>query len=278
MRVYNRYGRPRQTYKARIKILVKAEAQRSSTGGGGVPRISPTTDGRRTACEAELDRVRRQLRACPSGGERTGRTAGSGRCRPAAARAGCSATHAHRLPGDAVTLAQTAGQAPGDITADQMDRRALADRYSRRAARHARAEPAAAWVRESDLWKRVAAAAGWLRHANIGLITDMIACPGGDFCALANARSIRSPPRSPSASPTSTSRTTSATSTCTSAAASILRPPPQRPHRHPRRRQGRQEWYQVTLGGAEGDLSGRPGRKVIGPSFAADEVPMCRKP
>ena len=102
--------------------------------------------------------------------------------------------HAHRLPGyRAVTLSfKRRGQAPGDATADQMDAAAaLADRSATAscASRTTRtcccpgcaSRPAAVWR---------GAQGGRLRHANIGLITDMIACPGGDFCALANARSI----------------------------------------------------------------------------------------
>jgi sulfite reductase (NADPH) hemoprotein beta-component len=114
-----------------------------------------------------------------------------------------------------------------------------------------------------------------LARANIGLLTDMIACPGGDFCALANARSI------PVAEDI-TQRFQDLDelfdlgavdlhiSGCINSCG----------HHHSGHigilgvdKDGR-EWYQVSLGGADGsELSGPavPG-KVIGPSFAASEV------
>jgi hypothetical protein len=110
------------------------------------------------------------------------------------------------------------------------------------------------WVREADLYAlwQAAKAAG-LATPNIGLLTDMIACPGGDFCALANARShphrrrlhrtLRRPRRA-----VRHRRHRPAHQRLHQ----LLRPPPQRPHRHPGRRQGRFEWYQVTLAGSDG--------------------------
>jgi len=111
---------------------------------------------------------------------------------------------------------------------------------------------------------------------NIGLLTDMIACPGGDYCALANARSI----------PTASAITERYQdldeledlghidfhiSGCINSCG----------HHHSGHigilgvdKDGK-EWYQVTLGGSDGkDLSGAatPG-KVVGPSFSSFEVP-----
>ena len=133
------------------------------------------------------------------------------------------------------------------------------------------------WVRAEDLpalWQ-AARKAGWAR-SNIRLLTDMIACPGGDFCALANARSL------PIAEAI-TERYQDMDelhdlgeidlhiSGCINSCG----------HHHSGHigilgvdKDG-QEWYQVTLGGSDGStLSGpaTPG-KVIGPSFAAAEVP-----
>jgi sulfite reductase (NADPH) hemoprotein beta-component len=133
------------------------------------------------------------------------------------------------------------------------------------------------WVREADLfalWQ--AARDNSFATPNIGLLTDMIACPGGDFCALANARSI----------PVAAAITERFQdldelydigdidlhiSGCINSCG----------HHHSGHigilgvdKDG-SEWYQVTLGGSDGStLSGNavPG-KVIGPSFAADEVP-----
>jgi sulfite reductase (NADPH) hemoprotein beta-component len=111
---------------------------------------------------------------------------------------------------------------------------------------------------------------------NIGLLTDMIACPGGDLCALANARSI------PIAAAINERFDDLDTlydigdidlhiSGCINSCG----------HHHSGHigilgvdKDG-QEWYQVTLGGSDGSaLSGAPvPGKVIGPAFAADEVP-----
>src|SRR5204863_8707178 len=102
---------------------------------------------------------------------------------------------AHRVPGHrAVTLSlKRAGQAPGDATAAQMDAAAdLADRYSHGELRVTHDQNLLLpWVRQDELhalWKEAREAS--FATPNIGLLTDMIACPGGDFCALANARSI----------------------------------------------------------------------------------------
>jgi sulfite reductase (NADPH) hemoprotein beta-component len=133
------------------------------------------------------------------------------------------------------------------------------------------------WVRCDqlpELW-RAARKAG-LARANIGLLTDMITCPGGDFCGLANARTI------PIAQAV-TERYQDMDelhdlgaidlhiSGCMNSCG----------HHHSGHigvlgvdKDG-QEWYQVTLGGSDGSrLSGEatPG-KVVGPSFTAAEVP-----
>jgi sulfite reductase (NADPH) hemoprotein beta-component len=186
----------------------------------------------------------------------------------------------HRLPGlRAVTLSlKRVGQAPGDVTADQMDAAAtLAERHSHGELRVTHDQNLLLpWVREADLpalW-REARALG-LATPNIGLLTDMIACPGGDFCALANARSL------PVAAEI-TERFQDLDdlhdlgdidlhiSGCINSCG----------HHHSGHigilgvdKDGA-EWYQLTLGGSDGStLSGTatPG-KVVGPSFAADEI------
>ena len=85
------------------------------------------------------------------------------------------------------------GYAPGDATGAQLAAAAdLADRFSAGEARVTHEQNLLLpWVREADLpalW--LAARALGLAKPNIGLLTDMISCPGGDYCALANARSI----------------------------------------------------------------------------------------
>ena len=102
----------------------------------------------------------------------------------------------HKVPGYAiVTLSlKPVGGPPGDATADQMDALAdLADKYSlRRNPRRPRAESGAAACRAA----RPAGAVDGARQAsalatpNVNLVTDIIACPGLDYCSLANARSI----------------------------------------------------------------------------------------
>ena len=103
--------------------------------------------------------------------------------------------HSHKVPGyAAVTLSlKKTGVPPGDVTSDQMDAIAsLADRYSFGELRVSHEQNLVlADVRQRDLaplW-REARALG-LATPNIGLLTNIISCPGGDFCALANAKSI----------------------------------------------------------------------------------------
>ena len=103
--------------------------------------------------------------------------------------------HAHRQPGyAAVTLSlKKTGVPPGDVTAEQMDFVAdLADRYSYGELRVSHEQNLIlADVRKSDLfalWQ--AAKAQGLATPNVGLLTNIVCCPGGDFCSLANAKSI----------------------------------------------------------------------------------------
>jgi sulfite reductase (NADPH) hemoprotein beta-component len=179
-----------------------------------------------------------------------------------------------------VTLSlKRAAQAPGDVTAGQMDAAAtLADRYSLGEIRVTHDQNLLLpWVREADLYAvwQAARAAGFA-IPNIGLLTDMIACPGGDVCGLANARSV---PVAAAIGERFTDLDEQYdigdidlhVSGCINSCG----------HHHSGHigilgvdKDG-QEWYQVTLGGSDGStLSGAavPGR-VIGPSFAADEVP-----
>ena len=168
---------------------------------------------------------------------------------------------------------------PGDASADQLDTLAeLADRFSAGEARVTHDQNVVLpWVHAEDLhalW--LAARAAGLASANVHLLTDMIACPGGDFCALANARSI------PIAEAI-TERYQDLDelddlgeidlhiSGCINSCG----------HHHSGHigilgvdKDGK-EWYQVTLGGSDGSaLSGTPqAGKAVGPSFSAAEVP-----
>jgi sulfite reductase (NADPH) hemoprotein beta-component len=187
---------------------------------------------------------------------------------------------AHKNPAlRAVTLSfKRIGYAPGDATADQLDAAAnLADGFSAGEVRVTHEQNLLLpWVRAADLpalWQ--SARELGVAKANIGLLTDMITCPGGDLCALANARSI------PLAQAI-TERYQDLDelfdigpldlhiSGCMNSCG----------HHHTGHigvlgvdKDGR-EWYQISVGGSDGSLlSGEPKPgKVIGPSFAASEV------
>ena len=196
LRVYNLHGRRDNLYKARIKILVKAlgveEFTRQVEAEWEATRDSPSA-----MPEDELVRVTAQFQDPdyellpdiePAYVEAL-----------AASRAFSRWTernvHAHRVPGyAAVTLSlKKTGVPPGDATAEQMEAVAdLADRYSFGELRVSHEQNLIlADVRKRDLfavWQ--AARALGLATPNVGLLTDIIACPGGDFCSLANAKSI----------------------------------------------------------------------------------------
>ncbi len=103
---------------------------------------------------------------------------------------------AHKVPGyAAVVLSTKPGPAlpPGDVTAEQMEGIAeLAERYGFGEIRIAHEQNLVLPdVRKADLyavWQRASELG--LATPNIGLLTDIIACPGGDYCSLANAKSI----------------------------------------------------------------------------------------
>ncbi len=196
VRVYNRYGRRDNKFKARIKILVhetgidkireEVEAEFAETRGGAL-----------TLPQAELDRITayfaapdferantthidlvREKEADPAYGEWLDRN-----------------LHSHRQPGYvSVTVSlKPIGGAPGDATADQMDAVAnLAENYSFDELRVTHEQNLVLpHVRISDLREVYDTLLEYgLATGNAGLITDTITCPGLDFCALANARSI----------------------------------------------------------------------------------------
>ena len=289
VRVYNRYGRRDNSYKARIKILVKAEGQKfvDAVEAEFAALLGTDVDrGTHLLTDAELARVSASFALVPEGV--TPSTAGpldlfagAGARGPAWRRWLERNVHPHRIAGyRAVTLSlKRAGIAPGDVSADQMDAAAgLADRFSLAELRVSHDQNLVLpWVRESDLpglWE--GAKREGFATPNIGYLTDMIACPGGDVCALANARSL------PIAAAINErfddldelhdiGDIDLHISGCINSCG----------HHHSGHigilgvdKDGK-EWYQVSLGGTDGStLSGdaAPG-KVIGPSFAADEVP-----
>jgi sulfite reductase (NADPH) hemoprotein beta-component len=282
VRVYNRWGRRDNIYKARIKILVKAEGQRYiDEVEEEYAEILAHDGAAHTISQAEFDRVAASFQVPPT-------TARIASAQPPAAEHALEYTRwlqqnvaPHRDPAlRIVTLSfKRMGFAPGDATADQLDRAAdLADQFSRGEVRVTHDQNLVLpWVHQDELpalWQ--AARALGLAKPNIRLLTDMIACPGGDFCSLANARSL------PIAHAI-TARYQDMDelhdlgeidlhmSGCINSCG----------HHHSGHigilgvdKDG-QEWYQITLAGSDGsDLSGPAlAGKVVGPSFAAAEVP-----
>ena len=189
LRVYNRYGRRDNIYKARIKILVHeigadeyrrqvAEEWEAVRGVGIDPPL------------AELERITAFF-ASPNwtdGGE-------ADRSDPAFAEWIDRNTLAHKRADHAlVTISlKPVGGIPGDASAEQMEVVAdLAQRFSHDEVRVTHAQNLVLpHVRRGDLramWDALVACG--LATANRDLVTDIIACPGLDYCSLANARSI----------------------------------------------------------------------------------------
>ena len=196
LRVYNRYGRRDNKYKARIKILVHEEGIESireqveeefAHVKGGVLHLP----------QEELDRITRYF-ASPEYelvNETTVDVAREKILNPAYGRWLERNLHAHRQPGYvSVTISlKPIGHPPGDATAEQIDVVAdLGQRYSHDELRVTHEQNLVLpHVRITDL---PAVYAKLVEHGlaegNAGQITDMICCPGLDFCSLANARSI----------------------------------------------------------------------------------------
>ena len=288
VRVYNRWGRRDNIYKARIKILVKAEGPRYMEEVQAEYQRILTQDGApHTITQAEFDRVKANF-AAPQLAAHTGLSAEAIHQQLTQAvdkdkdfaRWLQQNVAAHRDPHlRVVTLSfKRLGQAPGDATADQLDAAAvLADRFSACEARVSHDQNLVLpWVAAQDLPElyKQAKALG-LAKPNVRMLTDMIACPGGDYCALANARSL---PVSAAISERyqdldelfDLGEIDLHISGCINSCG----------HHHSGHigilgvdKDGK-EWYQITLGGSDGSaLSGAPkAGKVVGPSFSSAEV------
>jgi sulfite reductase (NADPH) hemoprotein beta-component len=196
LRIYNRYGRRDNKWKARIKILVK-----DLTPGRFRDDVEAEwqyqKDGSSTLTAAEVDRIAERFTR-PAYEKLDALSSGY------VLALGCDSrfaawsrrnVHPHKMPGyAAITLSlKKTGIAPGDATADQMDAVAdLADRYSFGELRVTHEQNLLLPdVRQSDLyavWQQAQALG--LATANIGMITNIISCPGGDYCSLANAKSL----------------------------------------------------------------------------------------
>ncbi|MDR9752782.1 nitrite/sulfite reductase [Pseudomonas sp. SZMC_28357] len=280
LRVYNRHGRRDNKYKARIKILVKAlgiEAFAKEVEEEWQYLI----DGPAQLTDAEYQRVASAF-VPPVYRELDDTDLAFGTHlseHPDFARWVNRNVQAHKMPGYASAVLSTkpgAEAPPGDVTAEQMD--AVADwseQFGFGEIRIAHEQnivlPDVPKTQLYALWR--AASAQGLGCANVGLLTDIIACPGGDFCALANAKSI------PIAQGIQArfddldylhdlGDISLNISGCMNACG----------HHHIGNigilgvDKNGSEWYQITLGGAQGKNSALG--KVIGPSFSAAEVPQ----
>ncbi|MCU9950883.1 nitrite/sulfite reductase [Pseudomonas sp. PDM13] len=279
LRVYNRHGRRDNKYKARIKILVKAL---------GIEAFSREVEAewqhlRDGPAQLTADEYQRVAAAFDAPVYETLDDAdlnfGSQLASDPAFARWCSRNlQPHKVPGYAsVVFSTKPGPAapPGDVTAEQMEAVAdWADAFGFGEIRIAHEQNLVLPdVRKRDLhalWSRAVAVG--LATPNIGLLTDIIACPGGDYCALANAKSI------PIAQAIQQrfedldylhdlGELSLNISGCMNACG----------HHHIGNigilgvDKGGSEWYQITLGGAQG-MAAALG-KVIGPSFSAAEVP-----
>ena len=191
LRVYNALGRRDNKYKARIKILLRAmgmEAFRAAV----MREWSSLRDGEHTITDEELARLGVHFSPPPYQKNLTRDDLPGD---PLFQRWLELNTHAHKQQGyRAVTVVLKGhGYAPGDITADQMEWLAgLADDFSFGQLRTTHEQNIVlADVEEqhlNSLWKALQARG--LAKSYAGMLTDLISCPGGDFCSLANARSL----------------------------------------------------------------------------------------
>ncbi|MDQ1815170.1 nitrite/sulfite reductase [Massilia sp. CCM 9210] len=276
MRVYNSYGRRDNKYKARIKILVKAMGVEEFTRQVEEEWVD-LKDSASTLTDEEMARVAAYFtppayETLPDIDVRAenadNKAFGNWLTRN---------VKAHKVPGYSVVLLslKKTGVPPGDATAAQIDFVAdLADRYSFGELRVTHEQNLVlADVRQSALfalWQE--AKAHGLATPNIGLLTDIICCPGGDFCSLANAKSI------PIAAAIAErfdnidyqhdiGEIELNISGCINACG----------HHHVGSigvlgvdKDG-SEWYQVSIGGAQGNNAAIG--KIIGPSFSALQMP-----
>ncbi len=198
LRVYNQLGRRDNKYKARIKILVKAmgvEAFRERVE----QEWAALKDGPSTLTDEEIERAKgfftapdyQDLPAVDANGELQEQLGADDRF----ARWFQRNTLPHRVPGYRIVnlSLKATGYAPGDITDKQMEAVAdLADSYSFGEIRTTHQQNLVlADVAGGDLhalWQELESLG--LATPNIGTLTDIICCPGGDYCSLANAKSI----------------------------------------------------------------------------------------
>jgi sulfite reductase (NADPH) hemoprotein beta-component len=271
LRVYNRHGRRDNIHKARIKILVKERGPEKFREEVEA-EWAHLKDGPAMVVAEEIRRM--EARFTRPSYEELADVNYPDQKTPFAAWMKRN-VHPHQKPGYAavsISLKKT-GVPPGDVTSEQMARIAdLADHYSFGELRVTHEQNLVfADVRQAELpglWQDLRALG--LATPNIGLLTNIIACPGGDFCSLANAKSI------PVAEALQRrfddldylhdiGEIDLNISGCINACG----------HHHVGHigilgvDKNGEEWYQITIGGAQ---EGRIG-KIIGPSFARADIP-----
>ena len=278
LRVYNRYGRRDNKYKARIKILVH-ETGEADIRADIEEEYARLKGGSLTVPAEEIRRIEAYfaLPAMPPRPEASETLDAARASDPALALFCAQNLHPHRVPGyTSMTISlKPIGGIPGDATADQMDAVAdLAEAFGFDEIRVSHEQnlilPHVALDDVPDVFARLVSMG--LATANAGLVTDIIACPGLDYCALANARSIPiaqsiserfgDAERQRDIGPLSVK-----ISGCINACG----------HHHVGHigilgvdRKG-EEFYQITLGGAPGEDAAIG--SIIGPGFLADQVP-----
>ena len=280
LRVYNRHGRRDNIHKARIKILVR------SLGIEEFARqveedFAPFAGGPSTVTKEELKRVLSYFEP-PVYDAAVTDTLDSAQTDRAFLRWVERNVKSHKVLGyrSVVLSLKPTGIAPGDATAEQMDRVAdWSERFGFGEIRVSHEQhlilPDVRVDQLHALWLEAKAAG--LATPNAGLLTDIIACPGGDFCSLANAKSI---PIAESIQRRfddldyvhDLGEININISGCINSCG----------HHHVGHigilgvDKGNDEWYQVSLGGADGSAAGQ-GRvaigRIIGPSFKAEQMP-----
>ncbi|GAA0407027.1 nitrite/sulfite reductase [Massilia aurea] len=276
MRVYNQNGRRDNKYKARIKILLKAMGVEEFTRQVEA-EWADLKDGPETLTQEEFDRVAKWFQPHAYRTLETIDVAASQPDNKPFANWLDRNVKPHKVPGYAAVLLslKKTGVPPGDATDGQLDFVAdLADQFSFGEVRVTHEQNLVlADVEQSQLfalWQLLKSQG--LATPNIGLLTDIIACPGGDYCSLANAKSL------PIAAAIAErfddldfqhdiGDIELNISGCINACG----------HHHVGNigilgvdKDG-SEWYQVSVGGAQGNTSAIG--KIIGPSFSAPQMP-----
>jgi sulfite reductase (NADPH) hemoprotein beta-component len=196
MRVYNRYGRRDNKYKARIKILVQELGPEEFTRQVEAEYAAQRSHEKIDLPQAEIDRIHAYFAPPPFDAEDATEAFEAAKvAEPDFAQWAEVNLHPHKAPGHAsVTVSlKPIGGAAGDATDRQMEIVAdLAERYAYDDIRVSHAQnlvlPHVPVKHLYAVWQALDAAG--LATPNESLITDLIVCPGLDYCNLANARSI----------------------------------------------------------------------------------------